>query len=212
MKNVVSIESVNGDPFKIGRNQNGYYLSNNYTQIPNEFGAYSIMEIENLFHELCDRIPESVETLFPRGHSNANMKVTYEDGTKVIYTQGEGGKNLAAFTSRAAKYSEFYKNLIMGGRSDLITLDHLRKICSVKIESFDIFIKALKDFEEDDYLFLEVKTFPDGSTSIDESCYGQKFKGFVTLLSDGRIMNDGGLRFVRVMKERGVRVVNTDPI
>ena len=206
MKEVVAIKSENGSYFYIGKGRNRYYLKNRYTEIPNEFGMYDLGKVKEIFNELCERIPESVPAVSSLGHPNSFMRVVYSDRTEEIFTQGEAGRNLCAYTSNAANYSEFFTGRIFGGKSEYVTLDHLRWVCSEKEENMDVFIKALKDFEEDDYLYLEEKKLEDGTISIDKHCYGNVSKGFVSILPDGRIGNDGGFKFVKLMKAKDVRI------
>jgi hypothetical protein len=206
MRNVVEIRSENGNFFRIGRNSDGYYLKNLFTEIPNEFGYYDISQVKRLFIDLCERIQESVPATDLNGHPNAYMRVFYDNNTQILYTQGEDGKNLCAYTSKAANFSEFYTGTFFGERSELITLEHLRQICTGKEEKLETFFKALKDYKEDDYTFLEMVDFPDGSISIDKSCYGVKAEGFVTISPEGFIGNDGDLAFVQLMKREGVKI------
>lgn len=209
MRNVVEIRSENGNFFRIGRNSEGYYLKNLFTEIPNEFGFYDIDQVKKLFISLCERIQETVPATDMNGHPNAYMRVFYDNDTQILYTQGEEGKNLCAYTAEAASFSEFYTGTIFGERSELITLKHLRQICSVKEERLETFFKALKDYKEDDYTFLEMDKSPDGGISIDKSCYGVKAKGFVTVSPEGFIGNDGDLAFVKLMKKEGVKIITS---
>ncbi len=206
MRNVIEIRSESGNFFRIGRNEDGYYLKNSFTEIPNEFGFYDINQVKKLFIDLCERILESVPATDMNEHPNAYMRVFYDNDTQILYTQGTDGKNLCAYTSRAANFSEFYTRTFFGERSKLITLEHLRQICTGKEESLETFFKALKDYTEDDYTFLEMVELPDGGISIDKSCYGVKANGFVTISPDGFIGNDGDLAFVQLMKREGVKV------
>jgi hypothetical protein len=206
MRNVIEIRSESGNFFRIGRNEEGYYLKNLFTEIPNEFGFYDISQVKKLFIDLCERIHESVPATDMNEHPNAYMRVLYDNDTQILYTQGKDGKNLCAYTSRAANFSEFYTGTFFGGRSKLITLEHLRQICTDKEESLETFFKALKDYTEDDYTFLEMVELPDGGISIDKSCYGVKANGFVTISPDGFIGNDGDLAFVQLMKREGVKI------
>ena len=206
MRNVVEIRSVNGNFFRTGRNSDGYYLKNLFTEIPNEFGFYDISHVKRLFIDLCERIQESVPATDLNGHPNAYMRVFYDNNTQNLYTQGENGKNLCAYTSKAANFSEFCTGTFFGERSELITLEHLRQICTVKEEKLETFFKALKDYKEDDYTFLEMVELSDGGISIDKSCYGVKAEGFVTISPEGFIGNDGDLAFVQLMKREGVKI------
>ncbi len=206
MRNVIEIRSEKGSFFRIGRNREGYYLKNLFTEIPNEFGFYDITQVKELFIDLCERIQESVPARNMKGHPNAYMRVLYDNDTQILYTQGENGKNLCAYTSRAANFSEFYTGTILGESSELITLEHLRHICTGKEEKLETFFKALKDYKEDDYTFLKMVELPDGGISIDKSCYGVKAKGFVTVSPEGFIGNDGDLAFVKLMKRADVRI------
>lgn len=206
MKNVISIQSVRGESFIIGKNSKGYYLRNKYTEIPNEFGMYDINDVEELFNGLCERIPESVKTLFPCGHPNSCMKVTYDDNTTAMYKQGETGLNLCAFTHHAAAFSEYYERSFFDGRSDLITLDYLRGVCSKGKASLETVYKAIKDYKEDDYTFLEKSRLLDGTISIDKKCYGVLSPGMVTIMPDGHIGNTYDIKFLELMKKQGVVV------
>lgn len=206
MRNVVEIGSVNGNFFRVGRNRDGYYLKNLFTEIPNEFGYYDISQVKRLFIDLCERIQESVPATDLNGHPNAYMRVFYDNNTQILYTQGENGKNLCAYTSKAANFSEFYTGTFFGERSELITLEHLRQICTAKEEKLETFFQALKDYKEDDYTFLKMVELPDGGISIDKSCYGVKAEGFVTISPEGFIGNDGDLAFVQLMKREGVKI------
>ena len=85
-------------------------------------------------------------------------------------------------------------------------MDHLRQICTGKEEKLETFFRALKDYKEDDYTFLKMVELPDGGISIDKSCYGVVANGFVTILPDGFIGNDGDLAFVQLMKREGVKI------
>ena len=206
MRNVIEIRSESGNFFRIGRNEDGYYLNNSFTEIPNEFGFYDINQVKKLFIDLCERVRESGSATDLNGHPNAYMRVFYDNDTQILYTQGKDGKNLCAYTSKAASFSEFYTRTFFGERSELITLEHLRQICTGKEEKLETFFKALKDYKEDDYTFLEMDKSPDGGISIDKSCYGVKANGFVTISPDGFIGNDGDLGFVQLMKREGVKI------
>ena len=73
MAEITSIESVHGNYFVIGKSKDGYFLKNNFTEIPNEFGMYDIEEVGRLFQDLCGRVPELVQTKGPCGHPNSCM-------------------------------------------------------------------------------------------------------------------------------------------
>ena len=96
MRNVIEIRSESGNFFRIGRNGDGYYLKNSFTEIPNEFGFYDISQVKKLFIDLCERIHESVPATDMNGHPNAYMRVLYDNDTQILYTQGKDGKNLCA--------------------------------------------------------------------------------------------------------------------
>lgn len=205
MRSVTEVRSAEGSYFVIGKNDDGYYLRNLYTEIPNEFGMYNIEEVQSLFDGLCDRIPECKETDHPYGHPNSCMRVIYSDGAEQLYKETEQGLNLCAFTARAAQYSEFFGSVLFF-RSELITLDHLRKVCSEKEERFEIFITALKDYLEDDYLTLVEEIQEDGSIRIRENVYSNVYYP-VTINPDGYIEETGNIKFVELMKRNNVRII-----
>ena len=60
LKEIVAIKSADGCYFVIGKNEQGFFLKNKYTKIPNEFHLYNDEEVKELFQDLCDRVEECV--------------------------------------------------------------------------------------------------------------------------------------------------------
>ena len=56
MGSIVAIKSATGNYFEIGRDQEEYYLKNEYTEIPNEFHKYAMADVKKLFDDLCARV------------------------------------------------------------------------------------------------------------------------------------------------------------
>lgn len=209
MKSVKVIRSAEGDYFVIGKTEGGYYLKNEYTEIPNEFNMYSMDTVEKMFEELCDRIPECDEVSVPSGHVNSCMWVYYEDGTKQLYKQTERGMNLCAFTSRTADYSEYNGFKMVAWSGMLMTLEHLREVCKKGIEDYDFFYRALKRYDDDDEMRVE-EDFQDDGSVVFKGIYlpfGTHNGITVSLMPDGTIDETNNIKFVEVLKQNGVRVI-----
>lgn len=207
MKDIVAIKSVDCRYFCIGKRNGRYFLKNEYTEIPNEFGYYDMGKVEQLFNDLRDGIIETMDSSLPLEIPETTLcKVIYEDKTEAPYKCRDGGINVRFLAGRVDGYSEFYERMFFGGKSKYISLDRLRWVCEDKEENIDVFLEALKDFDEDDYTSLEVIHNDDGSVSIDKICYGVRTKDYVTLDRMGVIGNDGEHLFVKLMKQNGVRV------
>ncbi len=206
MKEIVAIKSENGSYFVIGKNESGYYLKNKYTEIPNEFNMYSEAEVKKLFDDLCERIPDCVKVGFVTGHPNSCLRAVYSDKTEQLFREQKGiGKNLAAFTYGAASFSEFFSGRI-SGRSELITLDHLRWVCREKSENYKVLLKAVRDYIEDDYVSVFEVLKPDGTTEIRKMIYSVDHGAIITITADGSIGETGELGFVELMKQHDVSI------
>ena len=106
LKEIVAIKSADGCYFVIGKNEQGFFLKNKYTKIPNEFHLYNDEEVKELFQDLCDRVEECVPVSYPSGHPNSCMYVIYSDKSVQLYKEQRGvEKNLCAYTSSTASYS-----------------------------------------------------------------------------------------------------------
>lgn len=92
-------------------------------------------------------------------------------------------------------------------RSDIITLDRIRRACEDKVENYEEFLKAVRDYEEDDYTDIKETVAEDGSISLDYYCYCECLgEGFITIDAEGNIGAPGIYRWIKALKENGVKV------
>ncbi|WP_044913946.1 hypothetical protein [Butyrivibrio sp. WCE2006] len=134
------------------------------------------------------------------------MMVTYDDGEKILYKEGTSGKNLCAYTTAVAEYSEFFTGRFFGGCSESITLEHLRHVCRTGYEDLGFLVEAIKDYIEDDYTWISERREADDAIYIDKTCYGICSKGFISVLPDKHIGNTGDLKFVELLKQQNVAI------
>lgn len=178
MKDIIAIRSAAGSYFEVGKNSTCYYLRSRYTEI----------------HD-CE------EVFSPSGHPNSCMYIIYADGTMRLFKTQEGiGKNLCAYTSDAADYSEFFPSILES--SNLLTLQHLRQVCREEgKEDFSYFLKAVRDLVEDYKTQVILGRPRNGETTIVKNILGLVIDPFVSISEDGEIIETGGLRFVEVLKK-----------
>lgn len=128
------------------------------------------------------------------------MYVIYSDGAKKLFKQQEGiGKNLCAYTSDAAEYSEFLPSYALRC-SELLTTHHLRDVCREGKEHFDYLFQIIKDLLEDDETWIVLGHPQNGETTIVKNILGLVIDPFVSISEDGEIIETGGLRFVEMKK------------
>ena len=213
MKEIVAFRSAEGSYFSIGKNGNEYYLRNMYTVIPNEFKMYSMDRVKELFDSLCERVPECVEVDHVKYDKpqNAFMYVVYDDMSEHLFMKLEGaGKNLCAFTFRAADYNEFYDETFMSINPRSLNIDRIRQVCRNKREDLYVLHEAIKDMDADDFQHYNIEPREDGGYNIVRNCYEVSEKDFITIMKDGKIVNTGHFRYVEFLKNQGVRVLKSE--
>lgn len=207
MNDIIAIKSSAGSYFEVGKNSNGYYLKNRYTEIPNEFQYYDAGIEKRYFEKLCERIPDCEEVSYPSGRPNSCMYVIYADGTVRLLKEQEGiGKSIGSCTYDVACYSEFFP-LYTLGQSELLTTHHLRDVCREGKESFDYLFQALIDIYEDDEIDVMLEPQSNGSAAIKITVYGITSRE-ITITEDGSIAKTGGVLFVELLKKHHVRIVS----
>ena len=78
-----------------------------------------------MFLDLCERVPDCAMVSIPSGHKNSCMLVEYSDKTEQLFQQQNGiGKNLCAYTTKAAKYVEFFTDQFFSWHSSSLPLIH----------------------------------------------------------------------------------------
>ncbi len=207
-KEIVAIKSADGNYFEIGKNEFGYYLKNNYTDIPNEFNMYSLETVKKMFLDLCERVPDCAKVSIPSGHKNSCMLVEYSDKTEQLFQEQKGIEmNLCAYTAKTAEYVEFYADQFFSWHSSsLITLAHLRQVCREKSEDYTVFLTAIRDVIEDDGIDIRENILTDGTIEIHRIVLGHDYGTFISIMPSGKIEKTGNLKFVELMKKHDVSV------
>ena len=199
-KEIVGFKSINGGYFEIWKADDGYHLKNKYTEVPNEFKLYNKKAIKKLFDDLCERVPECIPVEFESGHPNSCMRVIFGDKTETIYKEQEKvGKNLCAYTSQVANYSEFVGG-IWYPFSKTITIEHIRWVVKTKAESFSNVIDYLKTAIEDDYIDIVINKNSEGAIEISEVIYGFKRKPFMTVYLNGEFETTIKMPYLELLK------------
>lgn len=206
-KEIVGFKSIKGGYFEIWKADDGYHLKNKYTEVPNEFKLYDEKTIKTLFDDLCERVPECIPVDFESGHPNSCMRVIFADKTETIYKEQEKvGKNLCAYTSRVAEYSEFVGGILYP-LSDTITIEHVRWVIKTKTENFSNVIEYLKNAIEDDYIDIVINKNNEDVREISMVIYGFKHRPFMSIFSNGYFENDYKSTYLSLLKEYGIKLI-----
>ena len=204
MKEIVGFKSINGGYFEIWKADDGYHLKNKYTEVPNEFKLYDEKTIKTLFDDLCERVPECIPVDFASGHPNSCMRVVFADKSEAIYKKQEKvGKNLCAYISRVAEYSEFVGGILYP-HSDTITIEHVRWVIKTKTESFSNVIEYLKNAIEDDYIDININKNSEDIREISKVVYGFKCRPFMTVFPNGEFETKEKVLYLEFLKENDV--------
>ncbi len=210
MKEIIAFHSAEGSYYYIGKTDDGYYLRNVHTVIPNEFEKYSMDAIKELFDNLCDRIPEclKVDRVRYDHHENSFMYVVYDDMTEQLYMEQPGvGQNLCAYNCRVAEYNEFFNDVrLLSYNPGTLTLERLRQVCKYKREDLDILREAVYAMGCEDYVDFIIEPRVGGGYSIVKTRYGEPVYECVTIMEDGSIDDAGYYVYTNLLKEKGVRV------
>ena len=198
MRTIVEIRSAKGDYFAIGRNKGGYYLKNKYTEIPNEFGLYDTNDVRKLFDELCSSISKCYlqESLYPIG-DEAQIYVEYDDKSIELYKCPER----SGITIGVTRYSDLFDDVFFN-RSDVLTLDHLRRVCRDKEESYSVFLYIMKCLNEEDSVRIEGAPY-----SLEMNELGMKRR--ILAFNADRTIGETKVRlkYTELLKAYGVRVM-----
>ena len=186
-------------------------------------------DVEIMFRVLCQRVEEAWQVAAGMSETQVKeqrdksrcVKVIFADKTERLCRDFNHRLN----TYTIARFSDFSVNLFDGvesdeireknadiwgnsfERSDIITLDRIRRACEDKVENYEMFLRAVRDYEEDDYTDIKETVAEDGSISLDYYCYCQCLgEGFITLDAEGNIGAPGIFRWIKVLKENGVKV------
>ncbi|MCR5325051.1 MAG: hypothetical protein K6E85_17475 [Lachnospiraceae bacterium] len=214
-KEITGFSSAEGDYFLITmQKKDVYYLKNKYTEIPNEFGIYSMKALEELFKDLRKCISVSDPAEIPGGHPNSCFYVLYEDGTKQLFRQKEDSKiNVCHNVSSVAHYSELFPDDLW--ISELVTIDHLRSVCESGTEAYDVFVQAVSHMIQDGETAVSEQINEDSSIDLNMDVLGRQYP-FIKIRADGLIESDGNmasrLEYVRILKEKGVRIKRLNSI
>ncbi len=212
MNKILAIRSANYGFFNIGISNDGYFLRNVHTVIPNEFRKYSSDKIKEMFDYLCECIPECLEV--PAIHVDKNdfrhVYVLYDDMTEHLYRdQDEGDRILTHGAREAADYTEFFEEKFMWSiNPGTLSIDRLRLVCEKKIEDFDVFYEAVQHTDLDDYTFWEIRNREDGGLNIFRQVFMTEEGEYITIMKDGRIGNTGDNPYVELLKEYDVKIIN----
>ncbi len=214
-KEIIGFSSASGDVFSIYiEKKDNYHLKNKYTEIPNEFGVYSMKVIKELFKELRKCISACEPAEAPSGHPNSCFYVIYDDGSKRLLRQKEDAKiNVCYHVANAAGYSEFFPDNLW--ISELVTIDHLRSVCECGFETYDIFLQAIRHMIQDGETSVSERINRDGSIDLDMDVMGRKYP-FIRIGADGSIEKSGNIasepEYVRILHEKGIKIRRLDSI
>ena len=214
-KKIVGFLSATGNQFLIEMRKKGqYHLKNKYTEVPNEFGRYSIQAVEKLFKDL-KRVMHACEPAESQsGHRNSCFYVIYEDNTRQLMKEKEDSRmNVCAFTANAAMYSEFFPDHFH--YSEVVTLDHLRDVCESGTEAYDIFLQAVGDMVRDGETDVVPHIYEFGEIEINMDVYGREYS-FIRIGADGMIQKTGNSvaepEYVKLLQDQGVKIVRLDRV
>ena len=178
---IKSIYCVKDDEYLfIEKREDGFYLRNPYTEIPNEFSEKTDQEkLRETFEFLCKTIEEADEVFEEDSKTSGTdhktvrdkyAKVIWDDGTEHWY---RGEKLSTPFFMELCK-SDFDRYLLMHHSEEwrqLITLKNVRSICESRMLEYEVLIKAIKRAWTDDYEWVEIKENADGTTAVEYYCY-----------------------------------------
>lgn len=198
MRNIVEIRAAKGDYFAIGRDTGGYYIKNKYTEIPNEFGLYDTNDVRKLFDELCSSISKCnlQESLYPIG-DEAQIYVEYDDKSIELYKCPER----SGITIGVIRYSDLFDDVFFS-KSEVLTLDHLRRVCRDKEESYSVFLYIMKCLNEEDGVRIEGAPY-----SLEMNELGMKRR--ILAFNADRTIGETKVRlkYIELLKAYGVRVM-----
>ncbi|MCR5768960.1 MAG: hypothetical protein K6G45_10790 [Lachnospiraceae bacterium] len=216
-KKIIGFMSASGQYFQIIMKKKGvYYLKNEYTEVPNEFGLYSMKTVAELYKGLrrCLSKTVSEEAEEPSGHPNSCFYVIYEDNTRKLYRKKDDARlNVTAFTNKAATYSEWVPGTMYV--SEFVTLDRLRDAVECGEIAYDIFLQAVKHLVQDGETGISPHIHDDGSIDLDMNVQGREYS-FIKIGVDGLITQAGNLAseldYVKILKDNNVKVVRINRI
>jgi hypothetical protein len=117
-----------------------------------------------------------------------------------------GGSCLDGFKHSVSRYNEFYDETLMSINPDALNIDRIRLVCESGREDMDLLCDIVNDMDGDDYQRFEIEPREDGGYSIVCICYGVRNEDFITISSEGLIGNTGIYTYLKLLKDRGVRV------
>ena len=159
---IKSIYCVKDDEYLfIEKREDGFYLRNPYTEIPNEFSEKTDQEkLRETFEFLCKTIEEADEV--------------FEEDSKTSGTDHKTVRDKYAKVIMELCKSDFDRYLLMHHSEEwrqLITLKNVRSICESRMLEYEVLIKAIKRAWTDDYEWVEIKENADGTTAVEYYCY-----------------------------------------
>ena len=182
-----------------------------FTNIPNEFNLSSNEDLKKLFNGLCARISESVPVNYSGYGSNNFMKVIYDDLSEQIYEQGQGPevKNLAAYVSNTAFYSEFHGGIYRLWKPKDITLDRLRLVVERKEENYGVLLNIAKTIIEDDYIDIKEEMLEDGTIILRKHLWSYPQEWAIIIHPDGTAEYPAGYTFFDILTKYDIRIMRT---
>lgn len=212
---------VGYDPEKGTFAESSFYFQNDYTKLPNEFGACPESMAKKLFGYaksiLSDLLANCEERRMEIYQNDALfVTITLQDGTEKKYSWcnpivGEVWELLKF--NEFTYFGDFDKPLCMlfSYCCSGVNLQEIRK----QIKTGEIFFSEFYNervypmFAKDDYWDAKLTINADNSVKIQRELYAETLSEENGILIDpeGMIVRDGGLAYVKALKENGVRII-----